>query len=666
MAYPALPPTLPASNDAVIPKQVRHLADSDTARSTTSLPSQSGTSPATHWVVPTTEAVPAPPEATTLEFSAARPPIKPADLQANRPSTSASDLLPLPAASPFSTPAPEATPESVPSAPIAPPALEPVPEAAPPASEASPVVPELSPPAPPTPANSSPAAEEPSTPTTSDPIAITKINIIGSTILTPNELAALTQPLEGKSLPLSELQSLADKVTQLYLDRGYITSRAILNRQTVQAGVVELQVIEGSLERIDIEGTQRLNPNYIRRRIQLGAGTPLNTARLEDQLRLLRADPLFRSVEASLRAGNKLGQSILIVRVKEASAVEGSLNADNYSPPSVGSEQFGFSLGYRNLTGIGDQLFGSYSITGTGGAENVGVGYRVPLNPMNGTLQLRANWNNNKITQEPFDVLDIRGDSELYELNYRQPLVRSPREEFALSLGLAYQNGQTFTFNNLPTPFGIGPDINGVSRTSVIKFGQDYLRRDTRGAWALRSQFNFGTGLFDATRNPGTDIPDGQFFSWLGQVQRVQRLNDSNLLILQADVQLTPDSLLPSQQFVIGGGQSLRGYRQNVRSGDNGFRLSAENRITINRDANGSPTVQLAPFVEAGAIWNVNGNPNPLPERTFLASVGIGLLWQPIPRLSVRVDYGIPLVSIRDKGNNAQDDGVHFSVGYQF
>jgi hemolysin activation/secretion protein len=74
-------------------------------------------------------------------------------------------------------------------------------------------------------------------------------------------------------------------------------------------------------------------------------------------------------------------------------------------------------------------------------------------------------------------------------------------------------------------------------------------------------------------------VPDGRFLSWLGQIQRVQVLNNDNFLILQADVQLSTSGLLPSQQFVIGGGQSLRGYRQNVRAADNGVRFSIEDRI---------------------------------------------------------------------------------------
>jgi hemolysin activation/secretion protein len=173
-----------------------------------------------------------------------------------------------------------------------------------------------------------------------------------------------------------------------------------------------------------------------------------------------------------------------------------------------------------------------------------------------------------------------------------------------------------------------------------------------------------GTGWFDATIN-SNPIPDARFFSWLSQLQRVQRLDKNHLLIAQLDLQLTPNGLLPSQQFVIGGGQSLRGYRQNVRAGDNGLRFSIEDRITVGRDASGNPSLQIAPFFDAGVIWNVDDNPNLLQRQTFLAGVGMGILWQPIPRLNFKLDYGLPLVELDDKGNNAQDRGFYFNVGYQ-
>lgn len=495
-------------------------------------------------------------------------------------------------------------------------------------------------------------------------IQVERIEVTGSSIFDEQKFTSLSKPFIGRAVSLEELTNLADSITQLYLNRGYITSRAVLVDQKITNGVVEIRVIEGSLEKIIIEGTKRLNPNYVRSRINLGASKPLSSANLEDQLRLLRNDPLFTNIEASLRPGSSLGQSILIVRVTEANPFQGRLSIDNYSPPSIGSERLGVNLTYRNLTGRGDEIAASYYRTTQGGANIYDLSYQLPLNAMNGTLQLRTVINRNEVIQEPFKTFEISGESQLYEISYRQPLVRSPREELALSLGFTFQDGQTFTFAGA-TPFGFGPDRDGNSRTRVIKFGQDYVIRDVQGAWAVRSLFSFGIGAFDATIN-SDPIPDGRFFSWLAQFQRVQRLNQNNLLIAQAEVQLTPNPLLPSQQFVVGGGQSVRGYRQNIRAGDNGIKFSLENRITTQHDAAGNPSLQIAPFVDLAYVWNVDDNPNSLQKQKFLAGLGMGILYQPIPSLNLRLDYGLPLVNLDDRATNAQDDGFYFSLSYGF
>lgn len=494
-------------------------------------------------------------------------------------------------------------------------------------------------------------------------LLVQKIQVVGSTVLTEADIQQVVGPLEGKEVTLEDLRSAADTITQIYLDRGYITSRALLADQEIKDGVVEIRVVEGVLQDIQVEGNTRIKPFYIRNRIALGADSPLSTASLEDQLRLLRLDPLFNTIEASLRAGDEIGKSVLLVRVKEASPFFTNFSIDNFSPPSVGSERFGANVRMRNLTGIGDEVSVAYYFS-NGDSKVYDFSYRVPVNAMNGTVQLRVAPNRNSIVQEPFDALNIRGESELYEVSFRQPLVRSPREELALSLGYTFQNGQTFTFQG-PTPFGFGPDEDGVSRTSVIKFGQDYLRRDAQGAWSFRSQFSIGTGWFDATVN-SNPVPDSRFLSWTGQVQRVQRLGSRQLLIIQSDLQLTPHSLLSSQQFVIGGGASLRGYRQNVRSGDNGFRFSVENRITVSKSSSGAPVFQVAPFIDMGAVWNHDDNPNPLPEETFLMGAGAGILWQLLPGFNIRLDYARPIIDTADKGTNAQDEGLYFSVNYGF
>ncbi len=487
------------------------------------------------------------------------------------------------------------------------------------------------------------------------------IRVTGSTIFRPEQLQEIVTPYQGVAVPVDKVREAADKITELYLNGGYINSRAILPDQVLSDGVVEIRVVEGSLEEIVVEGAGRLNSNYIKNRIRLGAGVPLNSAALENQLRLLRTDPLFDTVEGSLQPGSDIGKSRLTVRVSLVKPLSVNVFADNYSPPSVGSERIGLRVNYQNLSGWGDRLSLGYNRTTTGGDTNrYELTYRLPLNAMDGSLTFQFLPDNNEVSNIALQNLGIRGETQRYEIEYRQPLIRSPRQEFALSLGFSHSRGQTF-LADVPFGFGAGPDDQGRTRSSAIRFGQEYFRRDGGGAWGMRSQFHVGIDAFGATINPGS-IPDSRFFSWSLSLQRFQRLGENHSLIMQGNLQLATTSLLSSRQFVIGGGQSVRGYRQNARSGDNGFFVSIEDRITIQRDTNGQPTLSLAPFFDIGQVWNHQGNPNTLPAQTFLMGVGLGLLWEVTPGWNIRLDYAYPLIELDDRGNNAQDDGFYFSI----
>jgi hemolysin activation/secretion protein len=481
--------------------------------------------------------------------------------------------------------------------------------------------------------------------------------------LSQEKLKPIIKSLEGCSVTQDKLTEAEEKINQLYLSEGYITSRAFFQGLTNE--VAKIGIIEGSIEKITIEGSPRLE-KYVRSRLERSISKPFKVSKLEEQLRLLKADPLLEKVQASLRTGSQKGQNQLVVNVTEAKSFVNSIGVDNYTPPSIGSENLSYNLAYRNILGFGDTFSTNYnpSFDAIGGTYNLEFGYGIPLNSMDGTLQLRTAINRNKVVSGQFEELDIKGETELYELSFRQPLVLTPQKEFALSLGFAYQDGQTFTFQG-PTPFGFGPDEDGISRTSVLQLGQEYTRRDVSGAWAFGSKFRFGLDIFNATDNSDS-LPDGQFFSWLAQAQRVQVLNDSNFLIIQADLQLTPHSLLPSEQFVIGGGQSVRGYRQNARSGDSGFRFSVEDRITLAKNKGGEPAFILAPFFDMGSVWNVDNNPNVVPEQKFIAALGLGFLVQPLPGLNLRVDYAPPLINLDDREDSLQDNGFYFSANYNF
>lgn len=482
-------------------------------------------------------------------------------------------------------------------------------------------------------------------------LSIQRIQITGSTLFTPAELAAFAQPYENRALSLTELQTFTDSLTQRYLDRGYLSSRAVLVDQTLNSGIVQIRIIEGRLEKIDVQGTQRLHKNYILSRLKLADRTPLNQTQIETQLRLLKLDPLFSQVEASLKEGKTFGSSILQVKVREAPAWSGKLSLDNGLNPSIGEETFSVTAQTLNLTGAGDPLSIAYTRSFTGGANLATLQYQRSLNAMQGTLTARISPSQYKITEGALRDLDIRGYSQTYDLIYRQPLIRSIREEFALSLGFNHRTGQTLIFNQLAN----------ASTTSILRFGQDYLKRDQRGLWSLRSSLDFGLPILNATTG---EAPNGQFFAWTGQLQRITTLSPNHLLIAQANWQLTPQSLLPSAQFSLGGPGSLRGYRSGITSGDNGFSVSLEDQITLDYNEATGSRFQLIPFLDLGKVWN--NRVDRTIETQLFASLGLGIRWSPSAQVTLQLDAAIPITASQNRGNGLQDAGVYFKTQYTF
>ncbi len=481
------------------------------------------------------------------------------------------------------------------------------------------------------------------------------------------ETSEFSRRNDTPEITLTELCAWAKAITLKYVQDGYLTSQAIVP----SSNPPELRVYEGLLaqENIEIEGLNRLREGYVRDRLLLGIDTPLRIQDLEDQLQILRRDPLFDQVSASIgpKEGASISESQLRVRLTESDILDGTLSYDNDSPESLGTNRFETELVFRNMSGIGDTLTTSWRQTGELGSRLHLFSYEAPFNAEGGTIRLETNVGRSRIVNEPFSRFDIEDRSGQYQISLRQPVWRTAQDEFALSIGYSYRQSQT-TVLDQGTQLGAGPEEDGHTRLSVIRFSQDYIRRDPQGAWVMQSQFNWGNDWFGATSQED-GVPDSQFLSWLGKGARYQYLDRSrqHLLIGRLDLQLTTDALLSPEQFVVGGGQSVRGYRQNARSGDNGLRISLEDRITLRRSATGSPSVQLIPFWDLGYVWSHPSNPNVTPTQRLLSSVGVGGWWQPMPDFTVQVDYGLPLTPIADNGNDLlQGHGLHFNLDYEF
>jgi hemolysin activation/secretion protein len=488
-----------------------------------------------------------------------------------------------------------------------------------------------------------------------DRFFVKDIQVTGSTVLQP-EIKKLIQnsQLKYRTATFADLICLRSRITALYLQNGYVTSGAFLaNNQDLSQGIVQIQVVEGELEDIQITGLNHLSENYVRSRLRIGATTPLNQQSLETALQLLILNPIIATVNAELTAGKRSGSNVLLLDIQEADAFSTTLALDNYRAPSIGEIQGSVNLAHNNLLGFGDRLSAQYDFTE--GLDLYNFSYAIPWNADDDTFGFSYDNGNSKIIEARFRDLDIQSETETISFNLSQPLLRSPNQEFNLSFGLDLHRRRTF-LQGEPFAFPLGGQ-DGESNTTVLKFSQDWVNRNRDRVLAARSQFNIGIDAFDATIS--NIEPDGRFFAWQGQFQWVQQLSARNLMVARVGGQFAPNQLLSLEQFSLGGVNTVRGYQENQLITDSGILGSIEFRIPLTKNPN---TLQLTPFFDFGTGWN---NEEPESDPATLASLGLGLNCSVASQLNLNLDYGIPLIAVDDEGDSIQENGVHFSLSYQ-
>ncbi|MDJ0746176.1 MAG: ShlB/FhaC/HecB family hemolysin secretion/activation protein [Xenococcaceae cyanobacterium MO_167.B27] len=479
-----------------------------------------------------------------------------------------------------------------------------------------------------------------------------------STVFSPEDLQAFTKDVTGTPVTIAELLAVTSKITQEYNKQGYITSGAYIPaNETFDDGVVTIEIVEGKLEEVNLTGVDGVHPDYIKKRIQGKKGKPLNVNNLVASLQLLQLDPLVNSLSTQLRSGSQLGNSILDVEVNPANTFSLVTKLDNDRSPSVGSFRRGVQISDGSLLGQGDRVRLGYF--NTKGSDEISFNYGIPLNRNNGTISFDFSNSWNDVVEEPANELDIQSEYRIFGLNFRQPLVRSPQQEFALGLILDRQFSQTklggdgFAFSN-------GAEDDGKTHVTALRFYQEWLRRGQSQVMGLRSQLNLGLDLFGATINDDENIPDGTFFSWQGQAQFARQLARDTIFLFNINTQLADSSLLPIEQIGIGGANSVRGYRQGLLLTDNGVIASAEIQIPIIRIRSWDSVIQLAPFFDYGVAWNGGIDTDPDPNN--LASVGVGLIWNISDRFSARFEYGAALTDVDNRGDSLQEDGFLFRI----
>lgn len=500
-------------------------------------------------------------------------------------------------------------------------------------------------------------------PLSAAPIFILKsVEFDGNTVFTDEQLRSIAKPYLGRRVSTEDLQNLRNRLSRRYLNSGYINSGAVLPDQQVTAGSITYRIIEGQVTDIRVTGHENVHPDYIRMRLALSGGPPLNVQQLQEQVQILLQDPLIERVDVKLGPGTRLGEAELTVNVAEKPRHSVRATVSNSRPPSVGEFEGQTELEFRNLTGWGEAY--RVTLSKTKGLEEAIGRIEIPVTAWDTKIYFEISNSDSEVVEQPFNTIDVEGKSRDYLVGITQPVYRTGSKTFSLALEFDRRRSETFLLG-VPFSFSQGP-INGRSDVAVFRFIQNWLDRGQDRVIAAQSIFSKGVDQFGATTN-ASDIPDGDFFAWLGQFQYVRRVYNDIQVLFRAEAQYTRDRLLPLEKYQVGGANSVRGYRENQLVRDKGYALSLEGRVPVAklpvpnislRADDG--VIELAPFLDFGRAWdeeveNVG--------QTKLLSAGVGLRWRISDSVLATLYWAHPFLDQPTIADNAiQDDGLHFRI----
>lgn len=489
-----------------------------------------------------------------------------------------------------------------------------------------------------------------------------RFEITGSSVFSTPELEKEAEPYLNRPVGSEDLEELRLRLTRRYVAAGYVNSGALIPDQEVRDGVIAIQIMEGRLDEIDVTVSHRFDPDFIRARLMLGAGSPLHVGSLQERMQLLLQNPQIERINAELAPGDRPGAGVLRVAVTEAPRHTIGLAFANHRSPSVGSERLELLGAMRNLTGRGDAW--TLRLGRTRGLSDHALQVSIPINAADTVATLRHERNNAAVIEQPFDVLNIDSRSRTTEVGLRHPVYRSLQRSLTLGAALALREAETRLDGE---PFSFSPGSrNGRSEVSALRLTAEWLARERDAVFSARAVISRGLDAFGATINrDGT--PDSRFTAALFQAQWARRLGEGDAqLILRADAQASNAALLSLEKFAIGGADSVRGFREGRLIRDRGWVASMEWRLPVARLPLPGLTAQpeggqlsLAMFTDAGQVWDKGG------AREGLWGAGPGVRWDINPDSYAQLYWAGLRHRAMQAGDDAQDRGVHFRLVLQ-
>jgi hemolysin activation/secretion protein len=448
---------------------------------------------------------------------------------------------------------------------------------------------------------------------------LSSVEIRGVTQLPAKELKPIIANLTGQESSLAEIDGVVRQINALYQKHGLFLARAFLPAQQIAEGRVVIQVIEGRLDRVDVQGPGHLQERRLVKdligRLQHG---PLTQDAVESALLRLNDLPGI-AAHGTFVPGDVSGTTRLVLDLAERK-VSGEADFNNYGTKYLGPNQIQGSVAFANpFTNGADQITLQGTQTTDMSSLSAGnVDWKMPLTP-----DLYIGANAQAAHSQPGWIL---ADSGITGSNLgwgaRAGYVPIERRNLRVEFGGGFEY---LNADGAASDAPLSRDRTRVAQVYTNWQGRDEAFGRNNITLKIRRGLNIdgatGRGDLMASRPRGT----GTDFTTFGyEASRLQTLNEYWGLLLASKGQFADHAVLAGEQFAFGGSQWGRGYPAQELLGDNGLAATAELQLTFNPEFRFLQTYQLIGFYDAGAVWNRNHAPGDPGNPLTRVSGGIG------------------------------------------
>ncbi len=438
------------------------------------------------------------------------------------------------------------------------------------------------------------------------------VRFSASTLLPQATLDEVANRYVGQVIGMAELSKMLDEINALYAERQITTAQAVLAAQKIDQGVVQVDLIEGRLGKINVAGEGRVPENFVRKRVHQREGEVVDADQLRHDLVFLNRTSDM-TVRAVLMPGQGIGETDILVQAEVPKTRNFAVFLDNAGIESTGRERIGVQGQFWGLAGINDLLSGAIAYA-EGGLEG-SVSYSGLINRRNGRIGATVSRNQINIIDGAYRELDITGDSTSYSLDYMQPFIATRRWLVSGSGSFGRSTSNT--------------EISGVHvskvDSNVMTIGIAVNRRGEGNEWNLQqnlSRIKADEPLSDAS----------SFTTAAGAMSWVQRIGQSKFnWRSQLGWQWSnADGLPAGNLYQVGGIGSVRGYVRGALAGPKGYTASLE----LHRPYKDRHDAYA--FVDHGAISGFQ-------ESRSMSSIGLGMAGEFGRRFRYNLDLGHPL-----------------------